>query len=362
VRYDRDAILARVDLGQLADELLGGHKGSGTGARWPSPVPGHPQTGKTPPMTIFRTHRGVERWTCWATGTSGTAIDLLVTARGMTVAEALEHLAARAGIRPVAPGTPAQRRGAAPGQANEGSVLSDDARHDLLAYVEACEEHLWSPAGNPMRRWLVETRRLDPDVLCVNRVGADPGPAVLARADGLPRGRGVTFPVLEDGDVRYVQLRRLSSSGPKYTSPAARRFGPNPRVAEVVLIDATARDAPTVVAEGLCDALTAASAGLPSVALLGAAMPNAAVALRLARGPGPLVLALDGDAAGAAGNASLSRMLEEVGSRNIIALPMRNGCDLSSWSRQAGPAFPQTLRTAINHAATTLGRSTSRSR
>jgi Toprim-like len=361
VRYDRDAILARTDLGQLADELLGGHKGSGTGARWPSPVPGHPQTGKTPPMTIFRTHRGVERWTCWATGTSGTAIDLLVTARGLTVAQAFEHLAARAGTRPVAPGPPSGG-GRGPTAAGEGSALSDEARHDLLAYVEACEEHLWSSAGKPMRRWLVETRRLDPDVLRVNRVGADPGPAALARADGLPRGRGVTFPVLDHGEVCYVQLRRLGSGGPKYTSPAARRFGPNPRVAEVALVEPSAPDAPIVVAEGPCDALTVAGASLPAVALLGAAMPNTAVARRLAQTCRLLVLALDGDAAGAAGTATLNRVLKEVGSRSVVDISIADGCDLNSWSCRVAPAFSQVLRTAIDRAAATASASAWRCR
>jgi hypothetical protein len=268
----------------------------------------------------------------------------------MTVAEALEHLAARAGIRPAAPGTPPQGRPRPRGVHREGSALSDDARHDLLAYVEACEEHLWSPAGKPMRRWLVDTRRLDPEVLRVNRVGADPGPAVLMRADGLPRGRGVTFPVLESDGVSYVQLRRLGVSGPKYTSPAARRFGPNPRVAEVVLVEPGPRHTPIVVAEGLCDALTVVGAGVPAVALLGAAMPNAAVARRLARTPGILVLALDRDPAGDAGDARFRRLMEAVGRRDVVSLLMPDACDLNSWSRRIGPRFPEVVQTAVEGA------------
>lgn len=254
MRYDRDAILARTDLGQLADELLGGHKGSGTGARWPSPVPGHPQTGKTPPMTIFRTHQGVERWTCWATGTSGTAIDLLIVARGMSVAEAFRHLAARAGIGQVARDTPLRGRPES-GRASEGSVLSDDARHKLLAYVEACEEHLWSQAGKPMRRWLVETRRLDPDVL------------------------------------------------------------------------------------------------------LGAGMPNTAVARRLAGIRGVLMLALDGDAAGVAGRATLKRLMADVGREDVLDLAMTDECDLNSCAVRVGAGFPEVLRSAIDSAAAAVRRS-----
>ena len=75
--HDIDSILDRIDLESLADELCGPRRGQGSGARWPSPVPAHPQTGRTPPMSIFTDRRGRQRWTCWSTGTSGTAIDLV---------------------------------------------------------------------------------------------------------------------------------------------------------------------------------------------------------------------------------------------------------------------------------------------
>ena len=100
MRVDRDELLARIDLAALADELLGGHKGHGLAARWPSPDPAHSQTGRTPPMSIFRDRRGIQRWHCFATGLGGTAIDLVGVTRSWTVKEAIEWLADRAHLQP----------------------------------------------------------------------------------------------------------------------------------------------------------------------------------------------------------------------------------------------------------------------
>jgi hypothetical protein len=52
-QHDLDDILNRIDLEALADQLCGPHRGHGSGARWPSPVPDHPQTGKTPTMDML---------------------------------------------------------------------------------------------------------------------------------------------------------------------------------------------------------------------------------------------------------------------------------------------------------------------
>src|SRR5262245_4088199 len=128
-RRDLPALLATVDLEALADQLLGGHKGHGTGARWPSPVPDHPQTGKTPPMSIFVDRAGTQRWTCWATGCSGTAIDLVATALGLTVAGAIDWLADRHG-RHDRPTAPPRRRPPPPVRVGPSAALAD--------YVAAC--------------------------------------------------------------------------------------------------------------------------------------------------------------------------------------------------------------------------------
>ena len=67
MRYDRDEVLARTDLPELCEELLGPPKGRGRSATWPCPAPNHgPQTGKTPPLTTFTTRWGEQRWRCHA--------------------------------------------------------------------------------------------------------------------------------------------------------------------------------------------------------------------------------------------------------------------------------------------------------
>ena len=83
-----------------------------------------------------------------------------------------------------------------------------------VRYVEACERLLWQPVGRPVLDYLADERGLDPDVLRVNRVGADPGTGKLRRAGGLPKdGPGAVFPALDaDGQVAYFQTRYLDPS------------------------------------------------------------------------------------------------------------------------------------------------------
>ena len=70
----------------------------------------------------------------------------------------------------------------------------------MLDYVAACERILWHPVGRRVLGYLVNERHLAPDVLKVNHMGADPGPASLRRAPGLPRG-GVAAVLPTLGDV-----------------------------------------------------------------------------------------------------------------------------------------------------------------
>ena len=52
--YDREALLAATDLAALADDLIGGHVGTARSPMWTCPNPNHVQTGRTPPLSIFR--------------------------------------------------------------------------------------------------------------------------------------------------------------------------------------------------------------------------------------------------------------------------------------------------------------------
>lgn len=352
MRHDRDELLARTDLAGLADELLGQHQGNGRNARWPSPVRDHPQTGRTPPMSIFTDQRGVQRWTCFATGAHGTAIDLVVTATGRSVGDAMAWLAERARLdRPPAERIPTpHRRPPAPSPREPSEALR--------AYVEACERVLWEPAGAAVRRWLVEDRGLSPDVLRRNRIGADPGPRMLGRAGGLPRGGpAAVFPVLDDGgQALYLQCRYLEPPPDrgKYDNPAS-RHGTNPRCAPIE--PAAAASGPTIVTEGVPDALAAASVGYRAIAVLGAGVPDARVADVVAKRSGLLVAAFDNDAAGRSGATRLAALLRERQRRDIVTVEPPSG-DLNAWLVDRGPtAFRDQLQLTIALGASGRGRS-----
>jgi len=356
VRYDRDELLARTDLGDLADELLGAHTGHGRNARWPSPVPDHPQTGRTPPMSIFTDHRGVQRWTCFATGANGTAIDLVMTATGCSVADAITRLAERARLdRPPEQRRPIPRRDPPPPPRQEPSAA-------MVAYVDACAQVLWRPDGAPVRDWLIERRGLDPDVLRRNRVGADPGPARLRRPYGLPRhGPAAVFPALDDtGRPVYLQARYLHPPADrgKYDNPAARHAA-NPRVA---LAEPARTDrSVTVVTEGIPDALAAATGGYRAIAVLGASAPDGRVARAVAGRAGAVALAFDADPAGRAGAARLTELLAGLGRDDVVDLTPP-APDLNAWLLARGAAsFRDQLDLSIRLAAPRQGRGIGRS-
>jgi Toprim-like len=323
VRVDRDDVLARTDLPAMLDSLSGPALRAGPGARWRCPDPGHPD--ESPSVSVFTDHRGVQRWRCWSGGHGGTAIDALVAARSMTVGEALEQLASLAGGWVASPARlpPSPRRPVPLSLA-------------VVRYVEGCEKILWTQTGWPVLDWLTEARGLDPDVLRLNRVGADPGPELLRRPPGLPRGGvGAVFPALdEQGSVAYCQTRYLdpSEGRSKYDNPAA-RFGDNPRVGIVRPAKLAATDS-LYVCEGLPDAYTAATAGFDAVAVLGATYPDERMARRITAlvAGRSVVIAFDNDAAGNVGAERLGRLLasHHVGTGRAI---FPEDCDLNTWVR-----------------------------
>lgn len=319
VRVDRDDVLARTDLPALLDSLSGPASRSGPSARWRCPDLGHPD--EHPSVSVFTDHRGVQRWRCWSGGHAGTAIDALVAARSMTVSEALEQLALQAGGLVASP----SRLISSPRQPVPLSPA-------VVRYVEACEKVLWTRTGRPVLDWLAEVRGLDRDVLRLNRVGADPGPALLRRSLGLPRGGvGAVFPALDElGAIAYCQTRYIEprEGRSKYDNPAA-RLGHNPRLGIVRPAKPTARG-PLYVCEGLPDAYTAAAAGFDAVAVLGATYPDEGIAHRITAlvAGRTAVIAFDNDPAGDSG---AERMGELLASHHVITERARlpEGCDLN---------------------------------
>ena len=320
VRVDRDDVLARTDLPALLDSLSGPAPRGGPGARWHCPDPGHPD--EHPSVSVFTDHRGVQRWRCWSGGHGGTAIDALVVARSMSVGEALEQLASQAGGWVASPAR-------LPSAPRRPVTLSSA----VVRYVEACAKILWTQTGRPVLDWLTDARGLDPDVLRLNRVGADPGPELLRRPLGLPLGGvGAVFPALDElGAIAYCQTRYLDpgQGRSKYDNPSA-RFGDNPRVG-IVRPSNPAAEASVYICEGLPDAYSAACGGFDAVAVLGATYPDERIARRITElvAGRSVVIAFDNDLAGNAGAERLGGLLSAyfVDARRI-RLP--EGCDLNT--------------------------------
>ncbi|MCU0267301.1 MAG: toprim domain-containing protein [Acidimicrobiales bacterium] len=307
--YDRDALIAAVDLPALADELLGPHTGTARAPMWRCPEPQHAQTGRTPPVSIFTSGRGEQRWRCHGCGAGGTAIDLVMVFCRTDLRDALEFLARRVGQEPQAPGWSPRPRPRHSPLAAVGVPVGCRDQAGLDRYVEECAHRLFSPAGQHLLRWLTDERGLPPPVLEANRVGADLGPGRQDRPDGMPRASGVVLPVLVDGHAVYAQIRvpHPRPDRPRYLNPRA-GLAPNPRLARVRPVEQK-RQA-IIITEGAIDALSAASAGFRAVAVLSAAYPDRLVAHELSRLPDPLVIAFDQDDAGRAAAGRLTALLD----------------------------------------------------
>lgn len=347
---DRDRIVDATDLASLADELLGSRRGTSRSASWPCPSPQHAQTGRTPPVTIFRARYGEERWHCHGCGIGGSAIDLVMAARGVAVGEALDELARRAGVR--AEGGVVPPVGIRRDTATQPPSPGDTA--GLCAFVEECAGRIWRPDGHVVLRWLTGTRGLPEDVLRVNRIGADLGRHRQRRPEGMPStGVAAVLPVLHQGRPVFAQLRsvRPLPGRPRYLN-ASSRLAINPRVA--LYEPVVARGPCVVVTEGVIDALSANAAGFPSAAVLGATLAagsgDGAVAERLANLDAPVILAFDGDEAGRRGAAGLRTQLHERGVRATRIHVPADANDLNGWmlrSRDWPRSFASAVRTAV---------------
>lgn len=339
--YDRDALLAAVDLRELADDLVGPAGTNGRARMWRCPNPRHAQTGRTPPVSVFTSRRGDQRWRCHGCGDGGTAIDLVLACRGGTARDAMTYLAQRAGHREQPDDWRPTPR---PLQAQALPPAGCQNPEGLDRYVNECAERLWKPQGHGMRHWLTGVRGLPRGVLVENRVGADLGPRAQERPEGMPRCMGVVLPVIHDGHAVYAQLRvpHPSVDWPRYLNPTS-DLATNPRLSRARPVDA--RRPEVVVTEGAIDALSAAAAGYRSVAVLSAAYGDEAVAAALAKLPHPLVIAFDADDAGRAGADRLAALLE-ARQRPPVVLDLGAG-DLNDAMRCADD-WPTQMQLAVD--------------
>ena len=368
--YDRDEVLARVDLAELATELCGPSEGRGAGAKWHCPNPDHPDA--HPSMTVYNGQRSA-RWKCHSCGDGGTAIDLWMTAQRCGVRDAIEALAARGQIAPrpgddrrsdlgpprgrAGPGAPDGRPSTPDGpgppprpiqfRTAEPAPAAPDPR--IESYVAVAAQIVWGTLGGPGLDWL-HARGFSDDVLRVNRVGYDPGPRAFHRDRGLPwRGPGIVYPALAaDGTALYFKTRYLDPAAAgrdKYDNPTS-ALAVNPRVAALRVPDADpALDGLVVVTEGIPDGLAVAHTGARAAAIIGAANHGPAVADRLHRmfPTGTFLVVFDADHAGRRGGALLGAHLAALGRDVVLSAPPQSHNDLNDWWKTEPAALVDAL-------------------
>ena len=324
---DRNDLLARVDLVAVLDALSpgGGHGGR---RQWRCPSTTHDDN--RPSVKVSTDSSGTQRWRCWSGGEGGTAIDVVMVAKSLSVGEAIRWLNDNYARLEVLPRRPAP----------EPRPVGRPAA-EVIEYAQRCEKLLWSGSGRHVRDWL-NARGLDDDVLRVNRVGADPGRRFLPRMKGLPGGwPAAVFPALDrSGAVAYFQARFLQppDGRDKYDNPS-RKWASNPRVAWTrTPTTLRHRDGLLVVAEGIPDALIAAQAGFSSVAVLGSMYPDARVADAVASyaqaHAADVAVCFDCDPSesGAKGASRLMELLDDRSVRSVVNVVPPDGMDLSDWA------------------------------
>lgn len=319
-------ILDRTDLASLLTELTGEPTMTGRLPRWHCCARDHDD--EQPSVTMFRDHRGVERWKCWSGNHAGTAVDAVIAAQGVSTAEAVRLLETRAGLEPVTRpvGVPAVR--VAPAE------LSEAARD----YANRCANLLWTPAGTGAREWL-QQRGLTDDVLRTNLVGFDPGVRAMRREDGLPKTLGgVTYASFDvNGALAYVQCRNLDPrSVHKYANPTA-AHGRKPPIS--FARQPHPHGGPVVVGEGVADSLIATTAGFRAAAILdaGSVTPAALDSLATHAGQHGVVLAIDNDPAGNGALAALRTGL--TGRTPVRVLRLATGHDLTDHYQPTAPTL-----------------------
>ena len=318
---DRDELLRRTDLGALLDTLSPAPPTRiGAGARWRCIDPTHADT--HPSVTMRVDPAGIGRWRCWSGGHGGTAIDALIVATGVSVADAIATLSRDAHLephhRPRPPSRPRPnrtpgssptsgpaRRSCGPAPAERSSITSPP---NAASTPRCCGPTMSAPTPGPA---CCAERRASP--------GAGPPPP--SRPSTAPVATPTSRPATSTpprGAPSTTTPPAVSPSTPAWPGPSRPQQ----------------RAGPLVVCEGIPDALTAATAGLAAVAVLGAAAPSPDLAARLAAGAAgrPVVLAFDADPAGRTATDRLTGLLagHDI-TPTVLLLP--EGADLNRHAR-----------------------------
>lgn len=329
---DRAEILDALDLVELFGELVGPQ---GRNRQWPCPIH-EGQTGKSPPVSLTPKDHPTY-WKCHSCGEGGSAIDLLIATRGLSLREAFDAVRERTGKRrradltgrsrptPTPRPRPTPPPAAAPTIDDARPLEGDDAERLIGRYLEH-------------RRWPAE-------------LVAEAGLSAVRRY-GRP---AIRHPFTINGKCYGWQDRALGGEGSKWL--ASKGWVPIPhgldQLAHLGERHENRRRA-VVLTEGPADALTiratwptAAALGCPGVENWSAR----ATAMLAAAGVTLVLVAFDNDDAGARGFDEVSKALhvQRIDARRVSIPDEYN--DLTDWATGAGAAFVPTFARVLKGAA-----------
>jgi DNA primase len=328
-----------------------------SGRQWKGCCPFHGE--KTPSFYVYDDH-----FHCFGCGAHGDAISFVMQIQGASFPEAVEQLAAEAGMDVPKPSPEAAE--------------SEQRRHDLHSVLEAAahayQRRLFLPEGRPALEYLLG-RGLSEDTIRrfglgwsgegrgalaaeLAREGIEPemlSAAGLMRTAEEPGGRAydlffnrVMFPIRDRrGRVISFGGRTLGNGQPKYVNgPETALFSKRRSLYALDLArEATRKGAAIVVVEGYMDVIALHQGGFAgAVAPLGTALTDEQLEELWRLSPGP-VLCFDGDAAGAraaarAAEAALPQLAPE---RTLRLATLPEGEDPDTLIRRQGPAGFQTV-------------------
>lgn len=303
---------------------------------------------KTPSLSISRDK---DLWHCFGCGKGGDGISLVKEVLGLEFSEATAWLARRF-LFPL--GAQGHSKGNLKGSARDrsrprlelnlsGARSSSDSHVDSEVYsavLGACEPissregltFLTSHGitGQVAARFkLVECHSPESilkEVLNSFSVGRLEQSGLLSLKEGRTRlfwwGHGIVIPFMRDGDVCYLQVRRLGKTGPKFMG--LRGVG-KPVFNYDILKDLTPGHE-VYICEGVPDALCLSSLGLVAVGLLGASSVPVGVVESLLSFQ--VIAVPDGDQSGSAFLARLRKAFRERG-KALACLEPEKGMDIS---------------------------------
>ncbi|MCX7932988.1 MAG: DNA primase [Rhodovarius sp.] len=321
------------------------------GRNWKGCCPFHQE--KTPSFYVYDDH-----FHCFGCGAHGDAVSFLMQREGLSFLEAVERLAAEAGLELPRPDPEAARR-----QARARDL------HAVLAAAEAAFiRRLASPEGRAAREYLAG-RGLTPEIIARFGLGwSGEGRGALAaelRAEGIELPQLIEAGLMQAREERAVDLffrrvmfpirdragrtigfggRSLGEGQPKYVnSPETPLFSKRRSLYGIDLArEAVFRGARLIVVEGYMDVIALHQAGLAgAVAPLGTALTPEQLEALWAISPEP-VLCFDGDAAGARAMARAAEVALPLlrPERRLLFASLPAGEDPDSLLRRGGSMEP----------------------